>query len=219
MRSARWEVVLFDLDGTLTDPAEGITASLAHALTAMGRPVPSREVLAGYIGPPLLGIFEAEGVPVADRPAAIDAYRERFGNVGLFENEVYDGIPELLAAVRASGSRIGLATAKPDVFAERILDHFGLRPWFDVVGGSELDLRRTDKHEVIAWALDRLDHRDRSTVVMVGDRRHDVDGARRCGVTSVGVTWGYGSEDELRSAGVDHLVGSVAELERLLAGG
>ena len=147
---ATWSVVLFDLDGTLTDPAEGITLSLAHALAALGRPVPDRAVLASHIGPPLAETFLAHGIPADQTRVAIDAYRERFGDVGLFENDVYPGIADLLRDLVAGGCRIGLATAKPDVFAEQILEHFGLRRWFDFVAGSEMDLRRTEKPEVIA---------------------------------------------------------------------
>lgn len=208
--------MLFDLDGTLTDPAEGITLSLAHALATMGRPVPSREVLATYIGPPLTGTFLAHGIPEAQCRAAINAYRERFAEVGLFENEVYPGIADLLEALSDAGVRIGLATAKPDMFAAKILEHFGLRRRFDVVAGSEMDLRRTEKHEVISWALERLGHPDLETVVMVGDRRHDIEGAKACHVSSIGVTWGFGVQEELIEAEPDHMVHSVGELRRLL---
>jgi phosphoglycolate phosphatase len=211
-----FDVVLLDLDGTVTDPAEGITKSLAHALTALGRPVPSPEVLVGYIGPPLLETFALNGVPEAEGRRAIEHYRERFADVGLYENEVYEDIPELLDALKGAARTVGLATSKPHVYAERILEHFGLLRWFDVVGGSELDLSRIEKHDVIDWALAQLGEPDRSTVVMVGDRRHDVEGAKTCGVGSIAVTWGFGSVEELVASEPDHIVGSVAELRDLL---
>lgn len=174
--------------------------------------------MASFIGPPLSETFLAHGVPAERCREAIDAYRERFGDVGLFENEVYPGIGDLLRDLAGVGCQIGLATAKPDVFAEQILEHFGLRGWFDVVAGSEMDLRRINKDEVISWALQNLGAPDPSDVVMVGDRRHDLDGARTCGVAAIAVTWGFGSAEELADAGPDHTVASVGELRRLLLG-
>lgn len=209
-------VVLFDLDGTLTDPKVGITRSVEHALRRLELPPLAPEVLTAFIGPPLHEAFvELAGIPADHAQVAVDAYREYFGDRGIFENVVYDGVPEMLASAKASGVRLGLATSKPKIYAERILDHFGLRASFEVVAGPELDGTRRHKREVIELALGLLGG-DARACVMVGDRGFDVAGARHHGLPSIGVTWGYGTEAELVAAGATRLAHHPTEVAGVL---
>jgi phosphoglycolate phosphatase len=209
--------VLFDLDGTLTDPKVGITRSIQHALRKRGRPVPDADSLESFIGPPLEQSFrERFAMSPDDARQAVADYREYFADTGLFENAVYPGIPELLQSLRAGGVRLALATSKPTPFAERILAHFALAPHFSAVVGSFLDGRRVEKRELIAAALATLDGVDRERVAHVGDRRHDIEGARANGVVAIAVGWGYGSRDELLAARPSALAESVGALGRLL---
>jgi phosphoglycolate phosphatase len=211
-------VVLFDLDGTLTDPKEGITRSVQHALRAMGRDADDLDALTPYIGPPLRESFRAiEGLTEAEAESAVSAYRDYFGAHGLFENIPYDGVREVLAGLAAEGRRLAVATSKPTVFADRILEHFDLRGWFEVVAGAELDGRRSRKSEVITHALAELGCEAGRTGVMIGDRKHDVVGAHEAGVSSIGVLWGYGGIEELIQAEPDRLAGAVDELPALIA--
>lgn len=207
--------LLFDLDGTLTDPKEGITKCIAHALTRMGRTPPALDELAFAIGPPLRPTF-GRLLETEDRDhieAALAAYRERFATVGLFENALYANIRESLQAAHDAGHRMFLATSKPHVYATRILDHFGIAPLFSGVYGSELDGRHDDKGELIAHLLasERL---DAANCRMFGDRLHDVIGARKNGIETVGVTWGYGSRQELLEAGAAALCAAPEYLPR-----
>ena len=211
-------VVLFDLDGTLTDPKEGITKSVQHALRSIGQPADDLDALTGFIGPPLRESFrEIAGLNAGEVEAAIDAYREYFGTQGLYENFAYAGIEEVLAELAAEGRRLAVATSKPGVFAEPILDRFGLRGWFEVVAGSELDGTRARKSEVIAYALDLLGCEASRRCVMIGDRQHDIAGAHEAGVSSIGVLWGYGGIEELILAEPYRLAGTVDELPTLVA--
>lgn len=204
--------VLFDLDGTLTDPKTGILGCIRHALEVLGKPCPPERELVGAIGPPLRETFAELGV---GDPAAVEravaAYRDRFTSVGMFENEVYHGIPELLAALREGRARLFVATSKPQVFAEQILAHFGLAHHFDAVFGSELDGARSDKGALIQWLL-RTANLAAEDCIMVGDREHDIRGAKANGVRSVGVRWGYGTREELQRAGAHHLIERPDEL-------
>ena len=217
--SAGWAeapVVLFDLDGTLTASGPGILASVRHALAALGEPIPDPEVLAGFIGPPLLDSFiDLCGLAPDRAHAAIAAYREYYSTKGQYENSVYSGIPELLGALADAGPTLAVATSKAEVYAESILAHFGLAEYFTVVVGSELDGRRTRKAEVIAEVLARLD-RPVADCLMIGDRAHDVIGASAVGMACVGVLWGYGSAEELTSAGAEALVHTPADLQAVL---
>jgi phosphoglycolate phosphatase len=205
--------VLFDLDGTLTDPLEGIVGSLRFAFEAIAAPTPSDTVLAGCIGPPLGDTFVALlPDPTSERiERAIGHYRERFGKTGWSENEVYPHVPDLLAAVGARGWRASVATSKPTVFAERITRHFALRDHFGAVYGSELDGTRSAKADLLAHVL-ATEGADPARTVMIGDRRHDVEGAKAVGVTSIGVTWGYGPRDELVRAGADFVCDSAGQV-------
>jgi phosphoglycolate phosphatase len=213
------DAVLFDLDGTLTASGPGILASVRHALTQMGEPIPDRAVLDRFIGPPLAHSFgEFCGLDPARVQAAIGHYRVYFGERGQYDNSVYDGIPELLDALRADGRVLAVATSKAEPYARSILDHFALADRFTAVVGSELDGRRTDKAEVVAEALRRLGRRSADGSVMVGDRSHDVLGARAAGMPCLGALWGYGTADELLEAGADALAATPAELLGLLTG-
>jgi phosphoglycolate phosphatase len=196
--------IYFDLDGTLTNPKPGITRSIQYALERLGQAVPGEDELTWCIGPPLhaslkklLGSDE-----LADR--ALTLYRERFADIGLFENETYHGIQETLSALAASHPRMFVATSKAAVYAERIIDHFGLRPYFEQVFGAELDGTRTDKTELLRHALETAKV-DPAQAIMIGDRSYDIVGARSNGMTAIGVLYGYGSEEELKSAGAHHI--------------
>ncbi|MBA3825513.1 MAG: HAD hydrolase-like protein [Ktedonobacterales bacterium] len=213
-----YTAILFDLDGTLTDPADGITNALAYALRKLGRTVPARAVLTRHIGPSLHQTFMQDyGCDAATAQQAIAWYREYFGEVGIFENQIYPGIPALLARLHATVP-LYLATSKPTVYAERIIAHFGLAESFTAVVGSHLDGRRTDKGEVIAAALALASPDERAHVLMVGDREHDIHGARANGIAAAAVTYGFGDLTELRAAAPDVMLHSVAELARHLVG-
>lgn len=211
-----YRAVLFDLDGTLTDPYEGITKSVAYALARFGIEVPDRRALRPFIGPPLAESFSKYyGLSDGDALKAVDVYREYFSVTGIFENEVYPGVPEMLRDLKNSGRAVALATSKPTVFAKRILEHFSLDGYFDSCIGSELDGRRVDKAEVIAETLTALGV-PAGSAIMVGDRMHDVAGAQKNGVKCVGAAYGYGSISELSDAGAAFIVDSVDGLSSLL---
>lgn len=206
--------ILFDLDGTLTDPAVGITRAVAYALRRYGIEVRELRELYPFIGPPLSDSFERYyGFSHEQAAEAIEVYREYFRDTGIFENTVYPGVPEMLESLR--GRTLAVASSKPEVFVRRILAHFGLERYFAEAVGSELDGRRVRKDEVIAEALARCRAEPQSTV-MVGDREHDVLGAARRGLPCVGVTYGYGSRAELERAGASALADSPEELGRIL---
>ncbi|BDG05452.1 HAD family hydrolase [Anaeromyxobacter oryzae] len=199
--------ILFDLDGTLTDPRDGIVRSIRHAVERLGIACPPDAALERYIGPPLHESFAELLGPAraSEASRAVALYRERYAPVGMYENRVYPGIRELLGSLRAAGHRLIVCTSKPTVFAERIVGHFELAGFFEAIHGSELDGTRTDKRELMAHLL-RATGLHGSAAVMVGDRLHDVAAARAHGLRAVGVLWGYGSADELRAAGADALV-------------
>ncbi len=209
--------MLFDLDGTLTDPKEGIVGSILYALDALGIAVPEED-LGWCIGPPLAGSFAR--LLGTDDPhkvrRAVDLYRERFSARGLYENRVYEGIPECLAALRGGGARLLVATSKPEPFARRILDHFGLTDAFEGIYGSSFDGSLSDKGDLIA-ALLVAEGLDPTAVTMVGDREHDGRGAAGSGVRFLGVLYGYGSRDELLGAGAIALCESPCEIPATLA--
>lgn len=207
--------VFFDLDGTLTDPAEGIVRCIEHALEGMAQPIPDGAVLKSLIGPPLRASF-VDLVGEQDADEGVRRYRERFGDVGWAENRVYDGIPETLKDLAAAGIRLYVATSKPQVFAERILEHFELAPYFDQIFGSELDGTRSRKEELLAYAKSAVGLAGPG--IMVGDRRFDVEGALANQLLPVGVTYGFGSRAELESAGAAALVDEPLNLvPRLLS--
>lgn len=211
--------LLFDLDGTLTDPAEGITRSVQYALRRFGIEVDDLHSLTSFIGPPLAESFrEFYGFDDERIPEAIRVMREYFGSRGWRENRLYEGMPQLLGRLRAAGYTLAVATSKPVVFARRILDHFDLARHFAFTGGAELDGRRQAKAEVIAHVLRELHVADAASCLMIGDRRHDIAGAAAVGMDSCGVLWGYGSREELAEAGATRIAADLGELERLLIG-
>lgn len=215
--------LLFDLDGTLTDPKEGICTCVQYALSAFGIEEPDLDKLEPFIGPPLKDSFmEYYHFTGEQAEAAIEKYRERFADVGLFENEMYPGIPRMLRTLSARGMVLAVASSKPTVYVQRILEHFKIARYFKVVVGSELDGRRVNKDEVVREALRRLfgdKPVDLEQVYMIGDRCFDVEGARRAGIESVGVAYGYGSMEELKEAKADYIVRSVEELQAFLLRG
>lgn len=211
-------LILFDLDGTLTDSAPGIVRCVQYALEKMGRPVPPFEELTCFVGPPLLEQFmEFCGFTREEAAKAVEYYRERYRGTGIFENQVYPGIPEMLFRLKQAGYRLGVASSKPEIFVRQILEHFDLLGDLDPVAGSELDGRRTDKGEVIEEALRRGSWGDRrNQVIMCGDRCYDARGAADHGLGFVGVSYGYGSRRELEEAGAERIADTVEELERTL---
>ena len=211
--------IFFDLDGTLTDPAQGITNSFIHALKYFGREIPSYEELCNLIGPPLPYSFETIlGFPKEKVMEAVAKYREYFATKGLYENSVYPGIPELLQTLKANGKHLVVATSKPEEYSIKIIDHFGLSKYFDFVCGSLMDESRSKKSEVIAYALQRcgLSDSDKERVLMIGDRHHDIEGAKQNGLKSCGVLFGYGSRTELEDAGADYIVKDVMDLYKVI---
>jgi phosphoglycolate phosphatase len=205
--------LLFDLDGTLTDSFRGITNCISHALVKLGRPSPPRESLRWCIGPPLKNSFVKLLASDCDKLAeeALVLYRERYGAIGLFENQVYEDIPEVLDALIEAGHTLYVATAKPAVHASRIIDHFGLRRCFKGVYGSELDGTRSDKTSLISHVLQSASI-DSSDTLMIGDRKHDIIGARANGLRGFGVLWGYGSKEELVASGAHTCIAHPREL-------
>ena len=208
-------IALFDLDGTLTDPKAGITRSVQYALERLGRPVPEADALTWMIGPPLIAGFTELLGGTHDVQEAVRLYRERYSEVGLFENEVYAGIPAVLRQLRDQNLRLYVATSKLNVFARRILEHFGLSGSFVEIYGAELDNRNADKSDLIRHILEQ-EHFDPAGAVMIGDRKHDAIGARANGIASIGVTWGYGSRRELKDAGAACLVDDPQGLEEAI---
>lgn len=207
----RYDAVLFDLDGTLTESGIGITRSVAYALQKHGIVERDQKKLDRFVGPPLIDSFMGYyGFSAPQARQAVEDYREYYAVKGIFENRVYNGVIPLLEGLNAAGVRCVLATSKPELYAVQILEHFGLLPYFSAVAGATMDERRTAKAEVIAYALQKLPEGCRA--VMVGDRKHDILGARVNGLRSIGVLYGYGSREELEAAGADALVETPEEI-------
>lgn len=209
--------ILFDLDGTLTDPKIGITKSVSYALEKMGITVENLDELKIFIGPPLAVSFQDfYGFDEAKTNKAIEYYREYFSVTGLYENEVYAGIKELLELlVKNQEIRLFVATSKPQVFAQQIIEHFGLSSYFDYVCGSELDGTRSAKAEIIGYLIKNFNLNPEKTV-MIGDRKHDIIGAHHQGIHSIAVGYGFGSREELIDIQPTHLVQSIQDLAQLL---
>ena len=208
--------LLFDLDGTLTDPYQGITRCISHALLALGRSAPPRVNLRWCIGPPLKKSFATLLSSDDDKlaEAALAIYRERFGSVGLYENEVYEGIPEALKALREMGHTLYVATSKPSVYAKQIIEHFALQQYFRAIYGSELDGTRSDKSNLLFHILQN-EAVASSETLMIGDREHDMIGAKANGVCGIGVLWGYGTKEELELSGAHTCLSHPKELKIL----
>lgn len=211
-----YQYLLFDLDGTLTNPKEGITRSVQHALRHFGIEVADPDTLTPYIGPPLIPSFmEFHGLTQEQALEALQVYRQRFVSVGLFENEVLDGVPEMLRALKQNGRFVAVASSKPEPYVIRILEHFDLLQYFDEVVGASMDEKRSAKKDIIEEALRRMGKApgDRD-ILMIGDRMHDVEGAQLCGLDSLGIYTGFAPEGELENAGatyVFHTIGDMAD--------
>lgn len=207
------DYILFDLDGTLTEPAEGITNSVCYALKKFGiESKPENELR--FIGPPLHKSFQMfYGMNEEDSFKAVDYYREYFAPKGIYENRLYDGMAEALDKLILKGYTLAVASSKPEVFVRQVLEYFHIDNRFEEIVGSELDGRRTDKAEVVAEALKRLDA-VADDCCMIGDRSHDIEGAHKCGVLAAGVLWGYGSREELKAAKADAIFESIEQMVR-----
>ena len=213
----RKRYILFDLDGTLFDSAPGITNSLMFALDKYNIKVSDRKELYVFIGPPVWDSFQKYyGFSKEQAAEATRYYRSYFQEKGIFENEIYNGIIELLTKLNVAGKTLIVATSKPIVFANRILEHAGIDKYFSYVAGSELDGTRIDKAEVIAHALQECDIANKNDAIMIGDREHDILGAKKNGISSIGVLYGYGNIEELQEAHADYVVNDTMEIEQLL---
>ncbi|HNZ99688.1 HAD hydrolase-like protein [Ruminococcus sp.] len=211
----KFDTLLFDLDGTLTDSTEGILNCLIYAIECMGFEVP--EDTNKFLGPPIRQSFaEFFGMNGEQAEQAVRIFRERYSDTGLFENRVYDGIPGMLERLKNGGKRLMVATSKPQVYAVRIFERFGLAQYFEIVGGAELDGSRDYKDQVIEYVLAKAGITDRSTVLMIGDRRQDVLGAHKTGLKCMGILWGFGSMEELTQAGADYIARTPQEAADML---
>ena len=207
-----YQNILFDLDGTLTDPKIGITKSVQYALAKFGIMEKDLTKLEFFVGPPLQNTFmEAYSFSADKAWEAVEYYREYFKDQGIYENEVYDGIPDVLQLLQSQGKSLYIATSKPSVFAKTIISHFQLASYFTFICGSELDGTRSDKTEIIKYIVDNY-QLDPSDTVMVGDRKHDLIGAHNNNIHSMAVAFGYGSEEELIAAEPTYFIRSVEEL-------
>ena len=214
----RYKYIFFDLDGTLTDPQEGITNCVKYSLESFGIHETDYSKLMRFIGPPLVYSFgEYYGFDAEKSRAAVTKYRERFADIGIFENRVYDGIEDVLQKLVDTAHILVLATSKPKVFADRIMTKYRLRPYFKLICGSELDGTRDNKDEVIEYAISKLQI-PREQIIMVGDRKHDILGAKKCGIASCGVRYGYAEPNELEDAGADYIAEDMTDLLEILMG-
>lgn len=212
-----YPLLFWDLDGTLTDPKEGITKSVQHALSRLGIPTPELDALTPFIGPPLAQSFQDfYSLDAATAQQAVGYYREYFEIQGIFENEVYPEIPPLLAQLQGLGLRMAVATSKPLPLAERILDHFDLRRHFYDVFAADMDGRVSTKRDVLGLAVQGLGQEQRAAAAMIGDHPVDVEAAHHHGLTAIAVLYGYGDAKGLRRAEPHFLAASVAELRLIL---
>lgn len=209
-----YKAILFDLDGTLTDSGEGITKCVQYALEKVGKPEPDLEKLRCFVGPPLMEQFmEYAGIDQMTARRAVEYYRERYAPIGIFENAVYPGVERMLKSLKEKGYLLGVASSKPEHFVQQVLDHFQLTQYFDQIAGSLMDGKRTRKTEVIEEVLSRFHleaHRDQ--VLMVGDKEHDVKGARESGLECIAVSYGYGTMEELTGAKPLKIVNTPEEI-------
>ena len=211
------DIILFDLDGTITDPKTGITKSIQYALESFGINVENPDDLIKFIGPPIRQSFKVfYGFDDAGAEKAVEKFRERFLVKGIYENIMYNGIYAMLEKLKESGKTLIIATSKPTVQAKTVLSYFSLDKYFTYVSGSEMNGDRSDKSEVIKYALEQNNLNDLSNCIMIGDRKHDIIGAKAVGMKSIGVLYGYGTHEELTQAGADHIAKDVNELSKLL---
>lgn len=208
-----FKYILFDLDGTLTDAAPGITNSVRYALKKFGIEETDDNKLRKFLGPPLLQSFkEIYGFTTEQAEKAVEYYREYFTPKGIFENEVYDGIPELLQHLKVQGKTLIIATSKPEPFAVKIAEHFKLTDYFDMIAGSNMNNTRCKKAQVIEYAFETLGINNREQAIMIGDREHDIAGAKQASIKSLGVLYGYASFGELENAGADFIAKKPSEI-------
>lgn len=208
-----YKYVLFDLDGTLTNPAEGITNSVVYALKKYGIEVEDKRELYKFIGPPLIDSFmEYYGFSKEKAIQAVEYYREYFSVKGLYENKVYEGVKEMLISLKKAGKSLVIASSKPEKFVKEILRFFDLLKFFDFVAGASMDEKRSSKDAVIAYAIENCPEINGSTAVMVGDRSHDVLGAKVFGIDCIGVTYGFGGREELEKSGAKYLAHTPEEI-------
>ncbi|NQJ29665.1 HAD family hydrolase [Streptococcus suis] len=211
-----YQTILFDLDGTLTDSGQGILNSVAYALEKMGIEEPDTANLNRFIGPPLYESFSRfYQLSPEDTQSAVGAFRVYFKEKGMFENQLYPGIIPLLEELRTAGKTLVIATSKPEIFAKQILEHFGIAHYFDVIAGASLDSSRISKADVIGYAINQLEAFPKHAV-MIGDREHDIEGARMHQLPAIGVLYGYGSKQEFEKAGATMIVETVQDLKRVL---
>ena len=212
-----YQTILFDLDGTLTNSELGITNSVAYALGKFGIEVPDKKALRVFIGPPLQDSFERfYGFSKEECLKVIDYYHEYFSEKGLYENEVYPGVPDLLTSLKQAGKQLIVATSKPEEFSVQILKHFGLFDYFDFVAGATMDRKRSKKSDVIQYALGQNQITDLAHAIMIGDREYDVFGAQAQKLDSIGVLYGFGSREELETAGATYIVDDVKKMHEIL---
>ena len=204
------KTILFDLDGTLTDSGEGIINCAILALEHFGCPIPTREEMRVFVGPPLHESFIKHGIPADKTEEAIAVYRSRYIPIGAYENTPYPGIRELLEALKADGHTLYVATSKPEAMSVKILEHFDLAKYFDMICGATMDTSRSSKEDVIAYLLEMNGRAD--NIIMVGDTKFDVLGAKHHGIRTVGVSWGYGKVEEMVSAGAVAIADTMEEL-------
>ncbi len=217
----RYKYVVFDLDGTLTDPYEGITNSIKYAMEQMQKPIPDDCDLKLFIGPPLYYSFEHyTKLTAEDSVRAVDEYRVYYKDRGIYENVIYDGISELLSNIRKRGGKALVGTSKPQVFAEEVLRHVEILDFFDAVSGADMSESHSSKEEIIrrSLSLAKIPESEYKYCLMVGDRKFDIEGANRCGIDSVGVLWGYGDERELQDEGATYIAKTVDELHKIIFG-
>ena len=213
----KYKYIFFDLDGTLTDSAPGITNSVVYALDKFGIKENDINKLKRFVGPPLVDAFmEFYGFSEEDAKKAVEYYRERFKDIGIFENSVYDGIKELLSDLKNEGYTLVIATSKPEVFANRIAEHFDFAKYFDSIRGATFDGKLNTKVQIIEYAIATLNINNRQEIVMIGDRHHDAEGAKATGVDFIGVLYGYGSREELANAGAKQMAETPAEIKDYL---
>lgn len=207
------DYILIDLDGTITNPKEGITKSVQYALRAMNIYIDDLDSLTKHIGPPLRdGFMEYYGFNKEEAERAVEKYREYYGEKGIHQNELYDGMERLLTRLKQAGKYLIVATSKPEELAVKVLESFHLEHYFDDICGATFDDRRDSKEAVIKYAMEKNSITNPDSVVMVGDRKYDILGAKAVGITSIGVLYGFGSEEELMDAGADHIATTVEDI-------
>lgn len=215
MERLKQNVILFDLDGTLTDSAEGVIRSVQHMQEKMGFKVWETADLKFIVGPPLMKTFTEDfAMDRETAEKAVVVFRERYTSIGMYENKVYDGVEEMLAALKAKGKRMGVATSKKEELAVEILEHFGIAKYFDVIGGDQREIGRDTKAKVIDHVLETL-QAEKDDVIMVGDRMFDIEGAHALGIPCIAVEYGYGDREEFEAYGADYIVATAEEVVEL----